>query len=104
MVEITVTDTGPGIPEDVREKIFDKFYTIGNRYGTGLGLAICKKLVALMGGQIRVESTPGKGSTFIFNIDARYAEPDRYRKLKVKLIKWLILSNRYPLVLKILPK
>jgi PAS domain S-box-containing protein len=66
---IRVSDTGPGIPEDAQSYIFDAFRLVNvaitneNR-GAGLGLSITRKLVALMGGEIRLESKPGKGSAF----------------------------------------
>jgi signal transduction histidine kinase len=68
-VEISVTDNGPGIPEDQLERIFDRF-TRGDAGltqrvgGTGLGLAISKSLADLHGGSIGVESVVGQGSTF----------------------------------------
>jgi two-component system sensor histidine kinase BaeS len=68
-VEIAVSDTGPGIPADQLDRIFDRF-TRGDAGltqrvgGTGLGLAISKSLVELHGGSIAAESTPGHGSTF----------------------------------------
>jgi signal transduction histidine kinase len=69
----TVTDTGIGIKEDDLELLFKPFHQIdtglSRKYeGTGLGLSICKKMVELMGGSIRVESSPGKGSTFAFTL------------------------------------
>lgn len=64
-VKISVTDTGCGIPEDKREKIFDRFEKVDSfRQGAGLGLSICKSIVEKMNGQIKVDSTVGKGSTF----------------------------------------
>jgi PAS domain S-box-containing protein len=68
-VSVAVMDNGMGIKEKELEKIFDRFYRIKNektRYitGTGLGLPIVKELVKSMNGNIRVESTPGKGSVF----------------------------------------
>lgn len=72
-VRISVSDTGVGIaPEDVK-RLFDKYEQARSRAtrgekGTGLGLYITKQLVELHGGEIRVESEPGKGSTFSFTI------------------------------------
>jgi signal transduction histidine kinase len=70
-VQVSVSDTGPGVPPDEKEKIFAKFYRVAeangeNPKGTGLGLAIAKALVELHGGKIWVESEEGRGSTFSF--------------------------------------
>ncbi len=72
----SVTDTGIGIPEDKRLRIFESFEQVdvanSRRYGgTGLGLAISSRLVELMGGRMWVESEAGTGSTFCFNISSR---------------------------------
>lgn len=72
-IEISVEDTGVGIPKDKHELIFESFNqadtsTTRKFGGTGLGLTICRKLVAAMGGKIWVESEEGKGSKFIFTI------------------------------------
>ncbi len=66
-----VTDTGIGIKQEQLEHLFKPFYQvdtgISRKYeGTGLGLSICKRLIELMGGSMRVESSQGKGSTFCF--------------------------------------
>ncbi|HXG53650.1 MAG TPA: GAF domain-containing protein [candidate division Zixibacteria bacterium] len=71
-VELSVSDTGPGIPPQEIEKIFLEFYKIdrnGSR-GVGLGLAISKKLVELHGGRIWVQSREESGSTFFFTLPA----------------------------------
>jgi signal transduction histidine kinase len=72
-VQVSVADTGPGVPPLEKEKILAKFYQIAgingeNSKGTGLGLAIAKALVELHGGKIWVESEPGRGSTFSFTL------------------------------------
>ncbi len=64
-VLVSVRDTGVGIPAEERERIFQRFYQApGSRGGAGLGLSIAKEFVRLHGGEMRVESEPGKGSTF----------------------------------------
>jgi two-component system sensor histidine kinase/response regulator len=67
-VRFAVADTGRGIPPDAFERIFEKFGQLDatSRIGTGLGLAFCKLAVEAHGGRIKVESTPGAGSTFSF--------------------------------------
>lgn len=74
-VQVSVSDTGPGIPPEEKEKIFDKFYQLAELggtkpRGTGLGLAICKALVELHGGKLGVEPEPSGGSIFYFNLPA----------------------------------
>ncbi|MFY9152419.1 MAG: ATP-binding protein [Prolixibacteraceae bacterium] len=71
MVQLSLQDTGIGIPAEYHEKIFDRFSQVESsatrKYGgNGLGLAITKNLVELMGGKIWLESEAGKGSTFYF--------------------------------------
>lgn len=70
-VEVSVKDTGPGIPPENLTSIFEKFHQGPRsgphaRVGTGLGLAIAKNIISSHGGKIWAESTPGEGSTFIF--------------------------------------
>ena len=73
MAEISVVDTGIGIPTDARERIFEEFRQANDQIsqtygGTGLGLAIARKLAELQGGRMGVESQPGKGSRFWFTL------------------------------------
>jgi len=69
-VQVSVTDTGPGIAPADQERIFDEFQQtdvgVQQGEGTGLGLALSKRLVELHGGRIWVESEPGHGSRFVF--------------------------------------
>jgi len=72
-VTVSVADEGAGIPPELHEKIFDRFYQAenhgsGKRNGTGLGLSICRGIVEAHGGKIWVESEAGKGASFSFNI------------------------------------
>jgi signal transduction histidine kinase len=71
VVDITFTDTGPGIPREIREKVFEPFVTFGKKAGTGLGLAIAKKIVEAHGGSIDVADGPGGlGTTFSIKLPA----------------------------------
>ena len=72
-VELQVRDTGVGIPEDQRTRVFERFHRIEGTHartyeGTGIGLALVQELIKLHGGHVRVESTVGEGSTFIVTI------------------------------------
>jgi signal transduction histidine kinase len=69
--EVRVTDTGPGIPEALRDKLFQPYFSTKSG-GTGLGLAICKKAVDEMGGEIVIESEEGVGTTVILRLPLSY--------------------------------
>jgi signal transduction histidine kinase/DNA-binding NarL/FixJ family response regulator len=84
--QLTVADTGVGIPHDELPRLFDRFYRIrGTRSrsheGTGIGLALVQELVGLHGGEIHVDSTPSKGTTFTVSIPtgAAHLPADRMR-------------------------
>ena len=82
-IRIEVSDTGIGIPQNKLARVFERFYVVDKSRsrktgGTGLGLSIVKHIVLLHGGEIDVESTPGKGSSFV---------------VKVPLKKWKAMSN-----------
>jgi len=74
----TVSDSGPGIPKELRDKIFDMFFTtkpVGK--GTGLGLSISQKIINLHGGNILVDSPPEGGTRFIIELPLGFVEqPD----------------------------
>ena len=68
-VQLRFRDSGPGIPLDLQEKIFNPFFTT-RREGTGLGLAITQRIVSAHGGRLEVASAMGAGSTFILALPA----------------------------------
>jgi K+-sensing histidine kinase KdpD len=73
---VRVVDRGPGIPENLRERIFEPFYRAPgapNGGGSGLGLAIARGFIEANGGEVEVESLPGQGSSFVVT----FAAPDR---------------------------
>ena len=99
-LRVEVTDTGPGIPESVRPRLFEPFTqadsSISRRFGgTGLGLAICRQLVELMGGTIGMMPTSGRGTCFFFEVPLAHASApvltsrslaEKLRDLRVLLV------------------
>jgi signal transduction histidine kinase len=82
VVQIRVRDTGPGIPEDARERIFDLFQQLQpgdlRKKGIGLGLALARRFARAMGGDLTVESTVGMGSTFTLTLPAEAGESSEH--------------------------
>ena len=84
-VRLGVSDTGPGIPYDVQDIIFEKFRQIDASHtrehpGTGLGLAICRELAEMLGATVSVVSEPGQGATFFVDLPSTY-QPDEPQPL-----------------------
>jgi signal transduction histidine kinase len=80
-LEVAVRDTGIGISAEDQKLVFEEFRQVGRNYtnkqeGTGLGLALTRRFVELHGGSIRLDSEPGKGSTFTFTIPAMPANAE----------------------------
>ncbi|MDR2537279.1 MAG: response regulator [Treponema sp.] len=91
-LEIAVSDTGIGISEEQQSRLFSSFQqaessTSRKFGGTGLGLAISKRIVEMMGGKIWIESETGKGSRFIFTVQAGRGTEERHSMLNPK-ISW----------------
>jgi len=88
-VGVTVRDSGPGIPREIGDQVFDRFFRVdrarGRREGgSGLGLAICREIAHAHGGRVWVDSEPGRGSAFSLGLPAhpRGAAPVRARHLQ----------------------
>jgi PAS domain S-box-containing protein len=78
-VKFTVSDSGIGIPKEEHQNIFSRFYRVKNEInemtsGSGIGLPIAQHYVQLLGGELKLESTPGKGTTFTFDLLFREGE------------------------------
>ena len=108
LLEFAVHDTGIGIAADKLGGLFTAFTQVDasttRKYGgTGLGLAICRRLVDLMGGTIRVESEPGRGTSFVFTIRTRQAEGvPVLKRLEQDGVQRVLLVDDYPANLRIL--
>jgi tetratricopeptide (TPR) repeat protein/two-component sensor histidine kinase len=81
---ITIKDTGIGMSEEEKEKVFQKYYTSGKEYGTGLGLSMSKAVIESIGGAIAIESEKGKGTKFYILL------PKISKKVKIKRLASLL--------------
>ncbi|MEG3840592.1 AAA family ATPase [Microcoleus sp. herbarium14] len=102
-IRFQVEDTGIGIAADELPKIFSPFEQVGNTRrhteGTGLGLAISRQLVEIMGAELKVESTLGRGSIFWFELDLLAVDsPEKNKKCSGKFIKGFNGTNKKVLV------
>ena len=102
-IRFQIEDTGIGIAADELPKIFAPFEQVGNTRrhteGTGLGLAISRQLVEIMGAELKVESTLGKGSIFWFELDLLAVDsPEKNQKCSEKFIKGFNGTNKKVLV------
>ena len=76
-VLITTQDTGIGIPEEIRDKIFEAFFTTKQKVkGVGLGLSVCYGIIKDHSGEIKVESEEGRGTTFVISLPIGSSIPD----------------------------
>lgn len=92
---VKINDTGPGMSEDLSEKVFDDFVTGNTAYdrnvgGTGLGLSIAKRFINALGGQIGVDSTVGTGSTFWISLPVE--ETDAPTELKGEAVSYRVFA------------
>ncbi|NNE44935.1 MAG: ATP-binding protein, partial [Gemmatimonadetes bacterium] len=75
-VVLEVLDHGPGIPAELRDRLFDPFVTAGKENGSGLGLAISRKIVEAHGAEISADNAPGAGARFVIRIPDTSPVPD----------------------------
>jgi signal transduction histidine kinase/ActR/RegA family two-component response regulator len=73
-VEVRITDTGIGMSEEVKNRVFDPFFTTKGVTNSGLGMSVSYGIVKRHGGEILIESEPGKGTTFILHLPTGYGE------------------------------
>lgn len=102
-IEFFVKDSGIGIKEENKERIFDRFrqleYSDTRKYsGIGLGLAISQKIAEILNGRLYLTSKPGQGSTFYFKLDDIISESDTVTNAQVPLKKYPDLSGKTILV------
>ncbi|WP_309889145.1 ATP-binding protein [Archangium sp.] len=96
-VRVEIHDTGEGIPRELHERIFEPFFTtkpVG--VGTGLGLAICRRIIHEMGGELGLESEPGRGTRFYLRLRTAHSvaeKPERKTPEPVRKLRLLVLDD-----------
>jgi signal transduction histidine kinase len=75
-VEMRISDTGVGMTEEVKKRVFDPFFTTKGVTNSGLGMSVSYGIIKRHGGEILIESEPGKGTTFIIHLPTGYAEEE----------------------------
>ena len=99
-----VMDSGIGIPEEKQENVFEKFSQVDNSYtrefeGTGLGLAISQGIAKVLNSKIKVQSAPGKGTTFYFSLTIKEAPPQKIEFVNQTMEDDLEkIKNKHPLI------
>ena len=92
-VQISVTDTGVGMDEETRRRVFEPFFTTRMDVGSGLGLSTAYGTLRSWGGSIEVESSPGKGSRFVVRLPAWAESGDRKEETRVRRGRLLIVED-----------
>lgn len=101
---LTVSDTGPGIPADIRTRVFEPFFTTkAPGAGTGVGLSLCLNIVTAHGGQLNVQETPGGGATFYIHLPLpeqlrdKKADKAALPQAKIEPMRILIVDDEFEL-------
>jgi signal transduction histidine kinase/ActR/RegA family two-component response regulator len=79
-VEVRITDTGVGMTEEVKRRVFDPFFTTKGVTNSGLGMSVSYGIIKRHGGEILIESEPGKGTTFIIHLPTGYEKEETVRR------------------------
>jgi signal transduction histidine kinase len=82
-VEMRIADAGIGMTEEVKKRVFDPFFTTKGVTNSGLGMSVSYGIIKRHGGEILIESEPGKGTTFIIHLPTGYGE----EKIEEKVLK-----------------
>jgi len=75
-VEVRIADTGVGMTEEVKRRVFDPFFTTKGVTNSGLGMSVSYGIIKRHGGEVLIESEPGKGTTFVLHLPVGYGEED----------------------------